>query len=389
MGSRAVMGSRATGVVGVVVVVSLVASSCSVSVSGADQVSTGGGWDPVSLSAISVNGSGVGGRLPVYGGSVVSDGQGLAVSLQPVLKASKAPAVGQYQFTIMMPQSANGDHVWQGQGSSNEVQVPAGVLKQGNVYVWQAVEVATNRTFGPYAMLVDAQRAGLQSSQAFGPVGVDLDSGELTYGVSLRGVNGASGALGANLMFRVGAPAGAGLPAGWSLVPKTAQALSYVQTFPVAGQSAADYTGAVSLVSATGMTQAFQLQGGGYVAVSAAGRAAPTGQSPTVVKNPDGGWTVTSASGLVSVFAPAGADGVAGLVDVFNGTQSSPTFQYSDGRLTRVVDSVSSDLWVDVQYQGSGDCPDVPEGFVDAPDGGLCALSYPDGSATDVFLFRR
>lgn len=390
MSSRTVMGNRATGagVVAVAVVVSLLASSCSTSVSTADQISTGGSWDPASLSAISVNASGVGAKPPVYEGSVVTDSQGLAVSLQPVLQATKAPAAGQYQFTIMTVAGAKYDNVWQGQSSSNKVTVPANVLRQGDVYLWQAVEVATNRTFGPYSMLVDAQRSSVQPAQSFGEITTDLASGSLSYGISPRTVNGASGVLGVNLTFQAGMKASPGLPGGWTIQPNTPPSWSYLQTFPGSGVTPQEYTGAASLVSPTGMTTAFTpTTGGGYMPISPAGRPAPTSSDPTLVKNPDGTWTATMPSGQVSVFAAADSNGVANLAETFNGTTVSPEYSYSDGKLVKVTDSVSTGVEVNVQYQGSGHCPDVPNGFTES-SGGLCAITYPDGSSTDFFYLQ-
>ena len=362
-----------------IVAISMIAAGCSTTVV-ADAVAapaTGGSWDPQTLPAIPVATTGSGAPVASYENSVVTPAQGLAVSLRPSLQVAGAPAKGQYQFSISTIGGIQDQTIWRTQAATNEVKVASGVLRQGETYLWQAVAVSSGKTYGPYAMQVDANRAGFQPTQAFGPVGVDLASGSVSYSAPLRTVRSASGALGVDLNYKAGQDARPGLPAGWSM-QGSQQGWSHLQTYP---------NGSVAMVSASGAVSAFSptTDGSAYVPIAAAGRAAPTGQTPTLTKNVDNTWTATMPSGQVSVFGQADGSGLAYLTHTYNGMSAKPTYELSDGRLVRATDSVSTDTAVDIHYAGSGACPKPPSGFVDTPKGMLCSITYPDESSTSFF----
>lgn len=363
-------------------VMSLIATGCSAAVT-PDSVAvpaTGGSWDPQDLPPIAVAETGAGAPVPSYPNSVVTPQQGLAVSLRPALKLASAPAKGQYQFSISTIGGLADKTIWKTQSASNQVVVSAGVLQQGQTYLWQASAVSSGKVYGPFAMMVDADRAGFQPSQSFGPVGVQLASGSVSYSAPLRAVTSASGKLGVDLNYQTGRSSSPGLPAGWSM-QGSQQGWSHIQVYS---------NGAVAMVATSGAVSAFSptANATAYVPIAAAGRAAPTGQSPTLVKNSDNTWTATMPSGLVAVFGQANSDGIAYLTHTYNGSTMKPDYELSDGRLNRVVDSVSTTNSVDLHYGGSDDCRDKPSGFADTPDGMLCSLTYPDGSSTLFFYLN-
>lgn len=362
-----------------VLIISGCAGSTADSASG--DIVSGGDWDPQSLSPLGVSNTGSGAPVPVYSNSVVTDQQGLAVSVTPTLALSektKAPANQSYQFQVQTIGGQSSDVVWHAQVPENKVRVSQGVLQQGHVYLWQATNLKTNHVYGPYSMMVDTVRANKQPDSGVGPFDVSLASGQLSAGYSSRGVTSTSGTLGVNLSFSYGDEADPGLPAGWS-IRGTGQTWDLLRELP---------GGAVELRAASGMTYAFTpTSGGAYLPVNPAGRLTPPSSLPTVAKNPDNSWTVTMASGAIYRFGQADSSGTAYLVESFNGTSTQPVDIRSNGRLDAVQDELTlqtgNPVQVSLQYQGSGQCPDVPEGFIAPGSGELCSITFPDGSSTD------
>lgn len=366
--------------VAVTAVVAVVASGCGASVAASVDpfdISTDANWDPQTLAPLGVTTTGGGAQAPSYPNSVVTEKQGLAVSLQPTLQATSIPKGQEYDFTISTIGSKSPQQIWQQGAPTNQIKVPAGVLKQGGVYQWQARSVAKNQIFGPFIMNVDAVRASAQPHQAVGPVNVAQASGQASIGISPRAASSVSGDLGVALTFSAGDPGDPGLPAGWQMHAQ-GKGWDYIQTYG---------NGTIDLVTGTGKSDAYTVNSDGvsYSPVLPAGLLEATGSSPTVAKNSDGTWTVTASSGMVWTFAAANSDGVAYLTGSFNGVLPGPVYDVSNGRIDSVKDSVSQSLEVDMQYQGSGNCPSVPDGFVDPANGMLCAITYPDGSTMGFY----
>ncbi|MDQ1307151.1 MAG: hypothetical protein QG671_2983, partial [Actinomycetota bacterium] len=334
-------------------------------------------WDPKTVAPLSVDAAG--GPVPTYTKAEVTPTQGLAVSLRPTLRVPTAPAEGQYRFTVMTV-GAKDAPIWSATSSRNSIVVSPNVLKEGQTYVWQATAATGGEKFGPFAMLVDTRRSEVQPAEDIGPFHVSLASGTVELAVSPRKITGASGALGVNLSYRNGQAAGPGLPQGWTMSAE-GQAWSHLQVNP---------GGSVGLVSPTGSAIAYQpaKDAGSYTPISPAGRPAPTGTTPTLVKNADESWTATMASGMVATFDRVNDDGKAFVKETFNGTAPGPRYELADGRITAVRDSVSPSLAMTLDYAGRGSCPDTPEGFVEPPAGMLCQIHYPDKTSTS-FLYRR
>lgn len=367
----------------VAVALAVLTSGCA-GVAASDSVDSGDtSWDPQTLDAIAVAQSGQGEpAAPVYNSSVVTETQGLAVSLQPQLQVTSAPANDPYTFSISTLQGNGSTTIWSAPANTNSVQVdPTAKLEQGNTYQWQAVDTSTNTTYGPYVMAVDSWRSGKQATQSFGPVSVDLATGALSMASALRSLNGASGPVGVNLLFRAGQSNDPGLPAGWAM-QGTGQTWSHLQVFD----------GSVALVSVTGAVTSFEQStngsGTGYAPVAPTGRPAPTGQTPTLAQNPDQTWTVTMPSGLVSVFAAA-TNGIAPLTATYSGSEASPEYQLDNGVITSVTDSIASDLAVDLVYGGESGCPSVPDvaNLIATPSGQLCAIKYPEEGNETWFFY--
>lgn len=343
----------------------------------------GDSWDPQQLSAISpvqagpaaTDGSVI--ASPVYQGAVVSDQQGLAVSLQPLLQLPKQARKGPYTFSISQVGAQPDQVLWHATVPQPQVRVSAGVLQQGGMYSWQATN-GTGSVLGPYVMSVDAQRSGLAPGQTFGPVSVNLASGAATVGLSSRAVDSMSGKLAAALNYRPDQPAEPGLPAGWSITA-TGQGWSHIDT---------QTGGALTMVDVAGMHYAYRPTGDGhsFQPQTAAGRPLATGNEAVLVKNPDGSYTATMPSGQVSVFAAPDPQGIAQLQQTYNGAAPAPRYEMTDGKLTAITDAVSADYRLELIYQGQGECGDASNapGLVAVPDGDLCAIRYPDGSSSRI-----
>lgn len=365
------------------------------------------------------NSSATGVQSPVYGASVVTETQGLAVSLKPWLEVTKAPADQQLTFSIYTVEGTTELPIWTGQGGvgseANQVQVPEGKLTQGGVYLWTAQAPQNGGTpgqvYGPFVLSVDTWRSGKQPIQSFGPVAVDLATGAASVAAALRTIGAASGALGVNLLFRAGQPQDPGLPASWA-VQGADQTWNYLQTYD---------GGVVSLVSVTGMTTSFMpaansiaqaavvkagassspvadpkkdcQAGGSYMPIWPEGRPAPTGQTPTLVQNADCSYTATMPTGATATFAVPDGNGRANLVQTFDGTAAAPIYDMDDqGRVSSVTDSIASDLSVDIVYAGETGCPsgsDVPAGFLAAANGMLCAIKYPADDNETWFFYNE
>ncbi len=339
------------------------------------EVQSGGDWYPQDLAPLGFSDGGKGALLPVYGESVVTPDQGLAVSVQPWLKLPDGPD-GQITFTVSTPGPNNPKSLWSGSTASAKVRIPDGVLESGRTYLWQAQSLGGD-SFGPYAMQVDVRRTGVQPNQAFGPFSVDLASGAVAVGAGLRPLHGASGALGIQLTHRSEDISDPGLPSGWQVTAQ-GQAWDRVQV---------NDDGSVEMVSVSGVHTAFvPTSGGAFQPRLAAGRDQATGSTPTLARNDDGSFTSTMLSGQVAVFGVPNDDGIGYLKQTFNGTVAGPRYDLTDGKITSVRDGIDNDFGLSVKYQGVDgfDCAKPATGFDSVPDEMMCEIQYPDGSTTSM-----
>lgn len=380
---------RLVGLVSACVALVVVASGCSAAVSDPlPAPATGGSWDPQSLPGLGITQTSAGAAAAVYTNSVVTENQGLAVSTSPMLKLESGTAGQQYQFTVTTLGGVKDKTVWQGQAGTNQVVVPPGRLTSGELYMWTATNVSSNQTSAPAVFSVDDQRSGKQATMGLGVATVELANGRLSLSLPSRTVSSNSGNLGVRLDYLPAQAPSAGLPGNWRL-SASGQTVDHVQVY-------AD--GSVALVDVHGMSWGYSLgqtypgpSGAGsvtsYVPVNPPGRQMPTAYWPTLVRNVDATFTATMPNGSVAVFGAADG-GVAPLQETFNGVSPAPVVTATGGRVTSVADSASSGLSVSMQYQGSDDCPDVPDGFAPYPDGALCSVTYPDESTTNYYYIQ-
>lgn len=361
------------------IALSVLASGCSATLDSASTPSSGKpSWNPQDVPALGVSSQDANQpTVPLYEYSTVTETQGLATSLQPTLQSNNLTAGVETSFSIWTVGGTQSQNLWSDDAPTNSIIVPAGVLEQGGIYAWQASQNGATET--PNIMMVDAQRSGLQPTENFGAFGVDLAAGTLTTSASLRAVPGPSGNLGIKLGYASGQPTSAGLPPGWLLGARD-QMWSYLTVLP---------NDAVALVAPSGMLTAYTWNGGGYTPVSPAGREQPTGSAPTLARNvdPNSGettWTATSMQGQTWTFGPANSDGQAFMTSSYNGTTAQPTYTLTNGKITKIADAIAPGLTVDLTYEDTGTCPSPPDGFISAPTGLLCQVTYPDGSTTNL-----
>ena len=265
--------------------------------------------------------------------------------------------------------SAFGTKTYAESGSSSRIPLGAG-LQQGNAYVWTASSPGQAPVGGSFT--VDVQMPGVQQMDAVGGVNVALSSGEASFAWSSHSMGAVPGNVGFGVQFQASNPDEIGMPAGWSL--QAASSFPYTRI-----ALAAD--GSVGLVGTDGQVSNYRLgAGNAWVPVKiGTGDLDTTGLAPVLLKNPDGTFVVTTKSATAQ-FTPEGE--VAYLTSVTSSDSPMLGQSWKGGRLQKVTDPVSNRS-VEFVY-GGGDCPKPPSGFVAAPAGLLCQVTFWDGSTSAI-----
>ena len=334
----------------------------------------GGASDPVQLPPLAGVDVGTGDRSPVFTGSIVTPSNGIATSLSPTL--SVPGATGAWKFVISDVSGGKGGFTRTYDAAGSSVRVPLGAgLKQGNVYSWTGTGPGDRVEGGTF--FVDVQNLAAQDSDSFGPLDVELSSGEAAIGWASHAMTGLPGAVNFQLRFLGSNPSEQGMPSGWQFQATSGSPVSFLDV-------RADGTVGVNLTN--GAIVNYQETADSWRPVLLSGTRQVTGSAPVLSQNADGSWTVT-AKQTTSVFGAADpATGRSTLVSVDSPGRPVYSQKWSEGLLRSVIDPVSG-REVTFQY-GGGDCPKVVDGFVAAPIGMLCGVSFWDGSTSSIGYVR-
>jgi len=341
-----------------------------------DPAGVGGGWSAERLPALAGT-DGTGPVVPVLEGIELNGSLGLSTSTVPVLVMAEPPA-GATSFEWSVTDLSGTESVFATSTSEPRVRVADGALVDGGTYVWSVVATVPGgqrTTAGPFVVNVDTQREGRQPALSPGlssaEVTVAAVSGEPVWTWQAPELSSASGTVSWGLSYRPTNGDTGGLPASWRL--------------QVAGSSwdrlEVQPGGVVGLRNQVGTTVTFQERSeGSYEAVWGPGQSWPSGQFSTLVRNPDGSWTVTDLNRVVTTFgATDDTNPVALPTSLWTADSAQLDVEYADGRLSALVDQISGRK-VTFAYGGADCAAGGGDGFVDAPDGLLCTVSGWDGS---------
>ena len=354
-------------------VVALLASACSGSSN--PRSAAGGAGNPVDLSALPNRADGAGDRAPIYSGALVTPTNGLSTSLSPTIAVTDASGrveAGAWNFKITDLLGGRTFSRSYTSTSNASVRVPIGAgLQQDYAYSWTATGPEGRSSGGTFK--VDVQNFGIQALDTLDGVSVGLASGEPFVSWSSHTMDSASGPVGFGLRHAASNGFEPGVPSGWEL------AVSSGSKFVRLNENA---DGSVALVGADGSTTNYQSRGDEFMPVVLSGRYQATGLAPILTKNADGTWTVIEKQ-ITSVFSAADANGAAYLTEV--STDKKPVLgqQWKDGLLRSASDPVSNRR-IDFTYGGGSGCPGAGSGFVAAPDGMICKVTFWDGSTSVV-----
>ena len=356
------------GLAAVVVSVALLASACSGS-SGADRNASTSG-NPVGLAALPA-GTGSGERVPQWFSASITPSSWVSTSTSPTL--SVPGASGAWTFTLSDLSdgtSSFGTRTYSELGASTRV--PNGLLKNGDMYVWTATSPGQQPVGGSFT--VDVQMLQAQEVDSRGGVDVLLSSGEASFSWASHAMQAVAGSVGAVLRFQGSNLPSPGVPAGWNLVASSSSPYLSVITRS---------DGSVGLVAKNGQVSSYQKgPGDSWNPVKLAGEGLDaSGTAPSLLANSDGSWSVTTKAST-SRFVDDNGDGTADLESL--SANGSPVVNqvWTDGLLRKITDPVSQRS-IEMIY-GGGSCPKLAAGFVAAPAGMLCQITFWDGSTSAI-----
>ncbi len=354
----------------VLVVFALVAGACSGS-SSANRGAAAAG-NPVDLAALPA-GTGNGERVPAWFGAEVTPTSWVSTSLSPTLVVPGASGAWTFKLSDLSDgTSAFGTRTYAENG--NSTRVPAGLLNNGDTYMWIAESPGQQPVSGSFT--VDVQMLDAQRSDSAGGVDALLSSGEAAYLWSSHTMQSLGGVVGVSLRFQASNASSPGVPAGWKLTTSSGSPYSAVVL-------RAD--GSAGLVSKNGQVSSYRPgTGSSWNPVKMAGDGLNTaGLAPVLIRNADGSWSVTSKSST-SRFVDDNGDGTSDLAGLSADGAPSLQQEWAGGLLRKITDPVSGRS-VELIY-GGGSCPKPVAGFVAAPEGMLCQVKFWDGS-TSAFSY--
>ncbi len=264
---------------------------------------------------------------------VARDGQ-VVQSLQPQLEAPsslKGPSLN-YIVATAPTMAGEDSHLFEsGATTSRSWQVFANQLQQGGTYYWKAVDLSNSDSTEWASFTVDIHRTGVQATDTFGPLSVNLASGELTSAAGTLGVPTVAGQLRLSLAYSSARHEDTPVSEGWSLAGLST--LGYTQASYSANQDA------ITLRAVNGGSLTFV-----QPAPDGPWQAAPQGDIPaglagSLAVNAQGEVIYTTVDGSVSVFNAQGnlqSKSVAGP-----GADAQWVLQWSGDHLIRIIDPVS------------------------------------------------
>lgn len=349
----------------------LLASACSSSDSKNRSAAVQSAGDPTTLAALPAS-SGVGERIPMYFGAVVTPSSWVSTSLSPTLSVPGATGAWTFSLTDFSDGTSTfGTRTYAESGTSTRVPLGAG-LEQGATYTWTATSAEKEPVGGSFT--VDLQMSGVQQTDSVGGVTVGMSSGEASFGWSSHSMGSVPGRIGFGLHYQTSNPDEVGLPSGWALQAATSFPYVRVETLS---------ENAVSLIGTDGQVSNYRAgPEGSFVPVqSGNGAISLTGLAPVLVRTSDGSFAVTTKA-ATAIFSPDGESGVAYLSSISGGTSPQIEQLWKGGRLQSIIDPVSARK-VEFLYGGSA-CPKVASGFIAAPDGLLCSVKFWDGTTSSI-----
>lgn len=300
----------------------------------------------------------------------VLDGSGLSVSTTPVLRPKSEGdgdlvyeiydiSAGDEPGTSTPRLSASGGRSWQ---------VPSGTLVDGRQYAWRAQPSGGGEWIGPYVVDVDVTRPSLAPRDQFAGVSTHLLTGVPSVSWTSRTFPTVRGGALAVLDY---SPARAGdpwLPPGWRM---TVPLASRWTTFE---PSDGDTPASVYIADVDGRSMTFtRNESGVYAQTWANGRRIGSASSGILQRAGDL-WRLVEVSGDITEFRgnrPVG---------YYRGGTPTGTVEWSaDGRLVSAKDPSGRTI----TFAFGPDCP-AAEGFVAAPDGQLCAITWWDGTQSQI-----
>ena len=338
--------------------------------------------DPTGLAALA--GTAATGRVAPEPLNPELDGSfPVSVSTSPTLVWKEVPAgVAQATFSVVSLAATAPKAIWTstvavGSDRVARARVPAGLLTQGRSYAW-AVESSADTSIarGPFAITIDAQRAGSQPVHSFAGLSVAEGTGELIFGYTGPAVPTLAGPVGWSLIHRPTTPARVGLPAGWDLSLSGSSGWESLS---------ANGDGSVTLVAAAGGSVSFTKTASTQWRPRV-GRYASAGQRTLLTQNADGTFSATDENRTVTVFSAPTPTEVGRPVKVWSLAAPVAQQAWSEGRLRTLTDPVTSQQIV-FTYGGESGCPTQADpGFIVASSGMLCAVADWTG-AVEAFEY--
>ena len=286
-----------------------------------------------------------------------------------------------------------------GWGSSTSWTPDGNKLEDGRTYYWRMLTKDNKTQWFAYPtasrLFRYERRLGLGEPSPydqFGPVSVNLASGNLVFSWSNPSVSTLGGSAGVSLVYNSSAalnsnpPATSqnysGLPQGWtgSWASEAAASLEFSST--VAGTDPS--TVVVRYVD--GSTDTF-------VKTSGTSNAVYKGDvwgGAELVKRLGGGWALQAEDGEVTQFS---ADGVVESVTTVADDRKPASLKWVSGlvtagslRVKQLQDPLDTSRALVLSYGLDPACPaSAPSGLVVAPAGMLCRVTNMDGTVTDLF----
>ncbi len=239
-------------------------------------------------------------------------------------------------------------------------------LEDGRQYAWRAAG-ENGEWKGPWPLEVDTVRPGLAPRDDLGGVSTHLITGVPGVTWMSRSFATVTSSAVATLEYQPGRSADPGLPPGWRM---TAPLTSRWTTLEASGDSP---PATVYISDARDRSMTFRRnESGVYLQSWSSGRPVPASQQASLSFH-EGVFTLTELDGTVTSFQ----DGRPVALSAGGVTQATSTWR--NGALASVTDPSGRSL----AFSYGPDCEALSGGFVAAPEGMLCRISWWDGSTTE------
>lgn len=306
----------------------------------------------------------------------VSDGSGLVVSTTPTLLAPRDIDADDFRFEVFDISAGQQPGVGDPLTSitaGRAWQVPDDLLADGRQYAWRARSANDESAewSGPFTIDVDTTRPGLAPRDDLGGVSTHLVTGVPAMTWASRSFPTVASRAYALLEYSPTQAQQEWLPAGWRMtVPLASRWTTFTPSTTVDGEAPRS----VYIADTDGRSMTFTLNDYGvYAQTWSNGRRMEAASSGNLQRTGDT-WQLTEVNGDITEFRgghPVTLTRSGLLVGTVDWDQ--------DGRIVRVTDP--SDRRIAFAY--GSDCP-AAAGFVAAPKGVLCGITWWDGTQTQV-----